>query len=180
VSASRKESDGHAENTGYEFYDLYGKLMYDISTQRKIELSVGGGHSDNDYPHAWLNSAQPLAVRRSYTDDTQQKDYYSADLHYWGLSGESTRYWSHQIVVALDVRIASIGGHVFPLEIVSRGNWRHQRNLLLTRRQTSRDRKRQRHRFGAQALDPIIAAIAVCPKNASIIWWHASLVGRVP
>jgi outer membrane receptor for ferrienterochelin and colicin len=92
VSASRKESDGHAENTGYEFYDLYGKLMYDISTQRKIELSVGGGHSDNDYPHAWLNSAQPLAVRQSYTDDTQQKDYYSADLHYWGLSGESTRY----------------------------------------------------------------------------------------
>ncbi len=91
-SASRKESDGYAQNTGYRLYDLYGKLMYDISTERKIEFTLGGGNSSNEYPHAWLSSAQPLEVREAYLDDRQEKNYFSADLHYWGLSGEDTRY----------------------------------------------------------------------------------------
>ncbi len=91
-SASRKQSDGYAENTAYTFYDVYGKLLWDISTERKLELTLGGGNADNDYPHAWLNSAQPLEVRAPYADDTQKKRYGSADLLYWGLSGDNIKY----------------------------------------------------------------------------------------
>ncbi|HXV14720.1 MAG TPA: TonB-dependent receptor, partial [Candidatus Krumholzibacteria bacterium] len=92
VSATRKESDGYAENTAFEFYDVYGKVLYDVSSERKLELTLGGGQADNDYPHAWLNSAQPLQVRDAYTDDLQEKTYGSADLWYWGLSGEDMKY----------------------------------------------------------------------------------------
>lgn len=92
VSASRKESDGYSENTGYEFYDLYGKILYDISAERNLDFTLGGGNSDNEYPHAWISSAQPLEVRDSYRDDRQLKNYYSGDLHYWGLSGNDTKY----------------------------------------------------------------------------------------
>lgn len=97
LSASRKDSDGFSENTAYSFYDLFGKLIYDISGQRKLELTVGGGRAENDYPHAWLSGQQPLEVRDAFADDRQEKDYSSVDLLYWGLTGEtrySTRaYW---------------------------------------------------------------------------------------
>lgn len=92
MSASRKSSDGFSENTAYAFYDLFGKVIYDINDRRKLELTLGGGHAKNDYPHAWLSSGQPLEVRDAYTDDRQQKNYGSADLLYWGLSGEQIRY----------------------------------------------------------------------------------------
>jgi outer membrane cobalamin receptor len=92
VSATRKESDGYAENTAFEFYDVYGKALYDFSSDRKLELTLGGGQANNDYPHAWLNSAQPLEVRDAYTDDFQEKTYASADLWYWGFSGENLKY----------------------------------------------------------------------------------------
>jgi len=92
VSATRKESDGYAENTAFEFYDVYGKVLYDISSHRKLEFTLGGGQADNDYPHAWLNSAQPLEVRDAYTDDYQEKTYGSADLWYWGFGGENLKY----------------------------------------------------------------------------------------
>ena len=92
VSASRKESDGYAENTGYTFYDGYGKLLWNLGSSRTLELTLGGGQAENDYPHAWLSSAQPLEVRDSFADDYQEKTYGSADLWYWGFSGEDIKY----------------------------------------------------------------------------------------
>ncbi len=92
LSASRKESDGYAENTGFTLYDVYGKLLWDVSDSRTLELTLGGGQAENDYPHAWLNSDQPLAVRPAYADDYQEKTYASADLWYWGFSGEDLKY----------------------------------------------------------------------------------------
>jgi len=92
LSASRKESDGYAENTGFTLYDVYGKLLWNVSDSRTLELTLGGGEAENDYPHAWLNSDEPLEVRASYADDTQEKTYGSADLWYWGFSGENLKY----------------------------------------------------------------------------------------
>jgi outer membrane receptor for ferrienterochelin and colicin len=102
LSASRKASDGFSENTEYAFYDVYGKLIFDLTAERKLELTLGGGQAENDYPHSWLNSAQPLEVRDAYTDDRQYKNYGSADLHYWAMSGDKTRlssrmyYYHHE------------------------------------------------------------------------------------
>ena len=92
VSASRKDSDGFSENTAYTFYDLFGKLIYDFSKTRKLELTLGGGRAKNDYPHAWLSSADPLKVRAAFSDDRQEKNYASVDLHYWRMSDERVRY----------------------------------------------------------------------------------------
>lgn len=92
VSASRKESDGYTENSAFTVYDGYGKLLWNLGSSRTLELTLGGGQAENDYPHAWLNSAQPLEVRDSYTDDTQEKTYANADVWYWGFSGEHLKY----------------------------------------------------------------------------------------
>ncbi|HET6463872.1 MAG TPA: TonB-dependent receptor, partial [Candidatus Krumholzibacteria bacterium] len=102
LSASRKSSDGFSENTQYTFYDLYGKLIFDVNSQRKLELTLGGGQAKNDYPHSWLDADHPLEVRPSWEDDRQQKNYGSVDLHYSALSGSRTRlssrmyYYHHE------------------------------------------------------------------------------------
>ncbi len=92
VSGSRKESDGYSENSAYTFYDGYGKLMWDLGASRTVELTLGGGSAENDYPHAWLSAAEPLEVRESYADDYQEKKYGNIDLLYWGFSGEDIKY----------------------------------------------------------------------------------------
>jgi outer membrane receptor for ferrienterochelin and colicin len=102
LSASRKSSDGYTENTGYTFYDLYGKLIFNLTSERTLELTVGGGSSENDYPHGWWDGDHPLEVREGYEDDTQEKNYGSVDLHYDALSGNHTRlssrtyYYHHE------------------------------------------------------------------------------------
>lgn len=102
LSASRKSSDGFSENTQYTFYDVYGKLIFDVNSERKLELTLGGGQAKNDYPHSWLDADHPLEVRPSWQDDRQQKNYGSVDLHYSALSGNRTRlssrmyYYHHE------------------------------------------------------------------------------------
>ena len=93
-SASRKQSDGHAERTAYEFYDLYSKILFDLRQNRNLELTFGGGASENDYPHTWLNSAEPLSVRAKFTDDRQEKKYLSGDVYYWAVPTEKLKYSS--------------------------------------------------------------------------------------
>ena len=102
LSASRKSSDGFSENTAYTFYDLYGKLMFNLTSERTLELTLGGGQAENDYPHSWFDGDNPLEVRDAYTDDRQDKNYGSVDLHYHALSGNHTRlssrtyYYHHE------------------------------------------------------------------------------------
>ena len=102
LSASRKSSDGFSENTQYTFYDLYGKLIFDINSQRKLELTLGGGQAKNDYPHSWVDADHPLEVRPAQADDRQKKNYGSVDMHYTALSGDRTRlstrmyYYHHE------------------------------------------------------------------------------------
>lgn len=92
LGASRNESDGYAENTAFTFYDVYGKVLWNVNDERTVELTLGGGQAENDYPHSWLSSGDPLEVRASYEDDYQEKAYANADLLYWGFSGENLKY----------------------------------------------------------------------------------------
>jgi len=97
---SRKQSDGHAENTAYELYNLYGKTLVDLRQNRNLEFSFGLGRVDNDYPHTWLFDQrfdpplQPFRVTPGYRDDRQQKRNYSLDLHYWAVPGARLKYSS--------------------------------------------------------------------------------------
>ncbi|RMF58196.1 MAG: hypothetical protein D6748_09395 [Calditrichaeota bacterium] len=91
---SNKQSDGHAENTAYNFWDIFTKIMYDLQSNRNLEVTIGGGIAKNDFPHSWLNSAQPLRVRRKYTDDRQEKRQFNFDIHYWAVPSTRSKYSS--------------------------------------------------------------------------------------
>lgn len=92
VDAGRKQSDGHAENTSYEFYTFFAKLMIDLRKNRNLEVSTGATISDNAFPHTWLNALQPLRVRSVFHDDRQEKRVYSADVHYWAIPNANLKY----------------------------------------------------------------------------------------
>lgn len=93
-NVSRKQSDGHATQTAYEFYDVFSKLLFDLNLNRNLELTVGGGWAENDYPHSWLNAARPLSVRPSRTDNRQEKRQFNVDAHYWAVPGNRSKYSS--------------------------------------------------------------------------------------
>ncbi|MCB0262247.1 MAG: TonB-dependent receptor [Calditrichia bacterium] len=93
-NVSRKHSDGHAQNTAYEFYDVFSKIMLGLKYNRNVEITVGGGYAENDYPHSWLNGAEPLRVKDEYTDDRQVKRQFNADVHYWAVPNSNVKYSS--------------------------------------------------------------------------------------
>ena len=94
VNLSRKASDGHVQQSAYEFYDIFSKLLYNFKYNRNLELTLGGGLAENDYPHTWLNSAQPLQVREKFQDDRQEKRQFNMDLHYWAVPNTNVKYSS--------------------------------------------------------------------------------------
>lgn len=95
INFSRKSSDGHTENSAYEFYNVYGKLLYDLRQNRNLELSLGASYVNNDYPHTWVNNPrQPFRVAPAYSDDRQKKRTYSFDLHYWAVPSPRVKYTS--------------------------------------------------------------------------------------
>jgi outer membrane receptor for ferrienterochelin and colicins len=94
LSGSYKQSDGHTQRTAFELFDLYGRLLFDLGQNRNLELTVGGGNAQSDYPHSWLNSDEPLRVRDKYTDDRQEKRQFNADLWYWAVTAADRKYSS--------------------------------------------------------------------------------------
>lgn len=94
IYLSRKQSDGHSENTAYMFYNVFGKMLYDIRQNRTMEFSVGASWAENDYPHTWMSNLQPLRVAPKYRDDRQKKRNYSADLLYWAVPSARVKYSS--------------------------------------------------------------------------------------
>ncbi len=94
ISLSRKQSDGYSENSAYEFYSVFGKVLYDFNRVRNLELSFGASLAENDYPHTWLSNLQPLRVLPKYRDDRQKKINYSVDLLYRAVPGARVKYSS--------------------------------------------------------------------------------------
>ncbi len=94
LNFSRKQSTGFRERSAYEFYDLYGKLLYDFRANRNLELSLGATSAKNDYPHTWLDNLQPYRVLPRYHDDRQEKLNYNADVFYWAVPSPRVKYSS--------------------------------------------------------------------------------------
>lgn len=94
LNFSRKQSTGHRERSGYEFYDLYGKLLFDFQRNRNLEISLGGSDAENDYPHTWKSNLEPLRVVPRYQDDRQEKRTFNADIFYWALPNTRVKYSS--------------------------------------------------------------------------------------
>ncbi|NUO80678.1 TonB-dependent receptor, partial [candidate division KSB1 bacterium] len=94
LNFSRKQSSGFRERTAYEFYDLYGKLLYDFRQNRNLEVSLGATSARNDYPHTWRDNLQPYRVIPRYQDDRQEKLNYNADVFYWAVPSPRVKYSS--------------------------------------------------------------------------------------
>jgi len=95
LNFSRKQSDGHRQRSAYEFYDLYGKLLFDFRKNRNLEISLGGTRAENDYPHTWRSKVEPLRVSQDYQlDNRQQKRAFNADVFYWALPSTRVKYSS--------------------------------------------------------------------------------------
>lgn len=92
LSLSRKESDGHRRRSAYEFYNLYGKFFFDLSSSRNLEVTIGGDVSRNDYPHTWFSNLEPLRVAPKFTDDVQRKNTFSTDVYYYALPSPRIKY----------------------------------------------------------------------------------------
>ncbi|MFQ5674566.1 MAG: TonB-dependent receptor domain-containing protein, partial [bacterium] len=94
LSLSRKESDGHRQRSAYEFYNLYGKLFFDLSNNRNLEVTIGGDVGRNDYPHTWFSRLRPLNVAPKNTDNEQRKRTFSTDVYYYAVPNPRVKYSS--------------------------------------------------------------------------------------
>ena len=93
ASATRRASDGFRQSSAYENVSAFSKLKYDYSPTRTFTLSSHYLTGENEYPHAWYSSLEPLRVRDIYTNDLQRKQSLSADLLYRRFNSPSSSYF---------------------------------------------------------------------------------------
>lgn len=92
ASATRRSSDGYRESSGYENTVLFTKLKYDYSPQRGLTFSSLFLAGENEYPHPWVTTLEPLHVREIYTNDIQRKRTFANDLVYRRLENHHSSY----------------------------------------------------------------------------------------
>lgn len=91
-----KQSDGHSQQTDYEFYGLTSKFTYDVIDNRDLEASFQYTQSKSGYPHYWRKdagkTADPYKVAPYYIGDRINKETQSFDVHYRAFPGSSSKY----------------------------------------------------------------------------------------
>ncbi|MFQ5640083.1 MAG: TonB-dependent receptor domain-containing protein [bacterium] len=92
LSLSHKESNGHRQRSAYEFTNLYGKLFFDLTHNRYLEVTVGSDIGRNDYPHTWFSNLEPLRVAPKNTDNVQKKKTFSTDVYYYAVPSAKLKY----------------------------------------------------------------------------------------
>ncbi len=93
-----KQNDGHAMQTGYEFYSGIAKLMYDVINNRDLEVTLQYTKSKSDFPHYWRKDAggysMPYRVAEHYIGDKIDKETHSFDVFYTVIPSVKTKYTS--------------------------------------------------------------------------------------
>src|SRR6185436_383075 len=72
----------------------YGKILYDFSPNRNIQVSAMYSDIFNDTPATWLSSQRPYAVAEYRKDDTQHRREWNADLQYVAFAQAHVKYSS--------------------------------------------------------------------------------------
>ena len=92
------QNDGHAQQTDYEFYSGLAKLMYNVLTNRDLEVTLQYTKSNGAFPHYWRKDvgayAQPYEVSPSYLGDRIKKETSSVDVFYTAFPSTKTKYTS--------------------------------------------------------------------------------------
>lgn len=93
-----KQNNGHAMQTGYNFYSGLAKLMYDVINNRDLEVTLQYTKSKGDYPHYWRKDpggySMPYRVADYYIGDKINKETHSIDAFYTAIPGKKTKYTS--------------------------------------------------------------------------------------
>lgn len=93
-----KLNEGHAMQTGYNFYSGLAKFMFDVINNRDLEVTFQYTKSKSDFPHYWRKDpgsyAQPYWVADHYIGDKIDKETQSFDAFYTAIPGKNTKYTS--------------------------------------------------------------------------------------
>jgi len=89
-----KANDGHREKSSFDIYNGYGKLRYDFSPNRSMQVSAMYSDIFNDTPATWLSTTQPYSVAPYRKDDTQHRREWNADIHYLAFAHAHVKYSS--------------------------------------------------------------------------------------
>ncbi|MCC7159106.1 MAG: TonB-dependent receptor [Ignavibacteria bacterium] len=93
-----KQNDGHAMQTGYQFYSGLAKIMYDVINNRDLEITLQYTKSKSDFPHYWRKDpggySMPYRVADYYIGDKINKETMSFDAFYTAIPGKKTKYTS--------------------------------------------------------------------------------------
>lgn len=92
LDAALKSNDGHREKSSFETYNAYGKLLYDFSPNRNLQVSAMYSDIFNDTPATWLSSTHAYSVAEYRKDDTQHRREWNADLQYMAFAQAHVRY----------------------------------------------------------------------------------------
>ncbi|MFZ5432303.1 MAG: TonB-dependent receptor [Calditrichota bacterium] len=92
ANVTRNRSDGWREGSGWDNISAFAKFKYDLTPTRTLTYSTLFLNGENDYPHAWYSSAEPLRIRDIYTNDYQRKRSFSTDLMYSRIESSNSSY----------------------------------------------------------------------------------------
>jgi outer membrane receptor protein involved in Fe transport len=108
VNFNIKQNEGHAMQTGYEFYSGLAKIMYDVINNRDLEITLQYTKSKGDFPHYWSKPAggysKPYWVADYYVGDKINKETQSFDAFYTAIPGKKTKYTSRFYYYKLNSR----------------------------------------------------------------------------
>ena len=83
-------------------YNFYGKGIWKLNGNRKIQLSLNTNQINNDTPATWLSHRQAYSVAEHRKDDFQDRREYNADLLYTALPTAKLKYSSRLFFYAND------------------------------------------------------------------------------
>lgn len=89
-----KANDGHREKSSFETYNAYGKLLYEFSPNRNVQVSAMYSDIFNDTPATWLDRTHAYTVAAYRKDDTQHRREWNADLQYVAFAQAHVKYSS--------------------------------------------------------------------------------------
>lgn len=96
LSLNYKNSDGHAQQTEYDFYSGIGKFTYDVLSNRDLEVTLQYSKSNSGFPRYWKKDAgsfaEPYKVADHYLGDKIKKETQSYDLFYRAIPNASSKY----------------------------------------------------------------------------------------
>jgi vitamin B12 transporter len=102
LSYSKRESNGHRQNSDYLHHALASRFRFgDPAGRSQFEANFNLSHLNRGFPHTWASRAHPLHLNThhpEYVDDRQEKSHLSTDVN-WKYVGERVvcrlLAWSH-------------------------------------------------------------------------------------